>query len=675
MGLRARDNEGRPAIADRSWPARPALARAIRVGQILLPFLAGWLSIRASRGFFLTLGDRGWTNLGLWLVQAIAIATVTSMLAARLLRRLTPLVALLELNLVFPDHVPSRFGIALRAGTVRKLLAAPTLRLSATAQEAAEEAVQLVTHLSRHEPLTRGHSERVRAYADIIGQQLGLSEAELQGLRWGALLHDVGKLTVPTPILTKPGRPTGDEWEVLAGHPAAADDLLQPLRPWLGTWLLAATQHHERWDGTGYPAGLAGDEISLAGRITAVADAYDVMTSHRSYSSPRSPAEAKRELVASAGTHFDPAVVRAMLETGIGRVGLPGRLGWLLELPGIARAADATGRGAVAAFLTVAAVATATGPLPTNTIDANTPDNLAFTDQLEPPVTLEPTTTQPVAPTTTAGAEPARTDATEPAPTTTAASSTTTTTGGIEDPPAAAPPPDVPTSTETPPSTGATTTVPPTTATTATTTPTNCDALLAGETDLAGADLRGCDLSSLSASGVNLQNARLDGVDLSGAVLIDFNLNGAVLIEATLTNAELRRGSAVGASLRNVSAASLVVDSVDLASTDVRDADLTDADFSSVSFGFADLQRASLAGSTVVGTNFNDADARSTSFAAIDLTGTEFYRTRLLGADLSDTTLTAAVFLDATGAPVGTGSALFSGTTCPDGSFVDVGCW
>ena len=111
---------------------------------------------------------------------------------------------------------------------------------------------------------------------------MGLTEDELNRLRWGVLLHDVGKLSVPAEILNKDGPPTSDEWEVLQGHPTAGGAMLAPLSGWLGEWIHAADQHHIHFDGNGYPCGLQGLEITLPGRMVAIADAYDVMTSARS---------------------------------------------------------------------------------------------------------------------------------------------------------------------------------------------------------------------------------------------------------------------------------------------------------------------------------------------------------------------------------------------------------
>ncbi|NNE74114.1 MAG: HD-GYP domain-containing protein, partial [Acidimicrobiales bacterium] len=316
------------------WSRRKGLALAVRVAIVVVPFVGAWIAIRLTQRWYYH--PEGWPGVVIWVVQAAAVGLLASRAISLYSRRLTPLVALFEMTLVFPDYAPSRFGVALRAGSVGKLLRQPELRLSEDAQEAAEQAVQLVAHLRRHEPLTRGHTERVRAYAELIGEEMGLDEADLNRLRWGALLHDVGKLAVPESILNKKGLPTRDEWEILRNHPVAGAKLLEPLHEWLGEWVRAASEHHEWWDGNGYPAGLRGEEISLSGRITAVADAYDVITSRRSYKDPLSAERAREELVAAAGTQFDPAVVRAMLQVGLRPGARAGWLAWIFELPGLA---------------------------------------------------------------------------------------------------------------------------------------------------------------------------------------------------------------------------------------------------------------------------------------------------------------------------------------------------
>ena len=121
-------------------------------------------------------------------------------------------------------------------------------------------------------------------------------------------------------MLNKRGRLTASEWEQIKEHPSIGARLTRSLEPWLGDWVRGVGEHHERWDGDGYPAGLRGTEISLAARIIAVADAFDVMTAARSYKEPL-PAEAARtELVRCAGTQFDEEVVRAFVAVSIGKL-------------------------------------------------------------------------------------------------------------------------------------------------------------------------------------------------------------------------------------------------------------------------------------------------------------------------------------------------------------------
>ena len=347
-----------------AWRARPRLATAIRLlalcGPVAISVAVVFLAARTAGP-----PDGSRASYVAWWVALSGAATVSLVAAGRLSRRLLPLAALMRLSLVFPDSAPSRFRTALRTGTVATL----EERLTATRQGdthrtpigPAQLLLELVAHLDEHDPLTRGHSERVRGYAQSIGRELGLDSRELDLLNWAALLHDIGKLAVPHEILASPRRPTEDEWEILRTHPTSGAELAAPLREWLGAWSAAIEQHHEQWDGTGYPLGLAGSEISLAGRIVAVADVFDVITSARSYKRQSSVVEARKELLRCAGTQFDPDVVRAFLAISVRQSRLAAPLAWLAHVGMLARLPVTQAGGLSAGAAAAAAVAAGVG--------------------------------------------------------------------------------------------------------------------------------------------------------------------------------------------------------------------------------------------------------------------------------------------------------------------------
>ncbi len=160
---------------------------------------------------------------------------------------------------------------------------------------------------------TEGHTQRVTNLTMQLAEQMGLKDKELMQIRRGALLHDIGKMGVPDRILLKPDTLTDEEWEIMRRHPAYAYELLsriEYLRPALGIPYC----HHEKWNGTGYPQGLKGEEIPLDARIFAVVDVYDAITSDRPYRPAWTKERALKYLRALSGIDFDPQVVEAFLK-------------------------------------------------------------------------------------------------------------------------------------------------------------------------------------------------------------------------------------------------------------------------------------------------------------------------------------------------------------------------
>jgi HD-GYP domain-containing protein (c-di-GMP phosphodiesterase class II) len=153
------------------------------------------------------------------------------------------------------------------------------------------------------------HSTRLAEWAVRIGQELGLDEARLEDIEVAALLHDAGKVGVPDAILKKPGPLEPAEWRVMRMHPEFSWAVLR-LVPGLERASLFALHHHEKFDGSGYPAGLKGEEIPIGSRIVSVIDSFDAMVASRPYKDGLPIDEALRRLTKDSGTHFDPAVVQ-----------------------------------------------------------------------------------------------------------------------------------------------------------------------------------------------------------------------------------------------------------------------------------------------------------------------------------------------------------------------------
>jgi diguanylate cyclase (GGDEF)-like protein/putative nucleotidyltransferase with HDIG domain len=159
---------------------------------------------------------------------------------------------------------------------------------------------------------TEGHSQRVTEWMVRLMQHLGFNTQEVRFARWGALLHDIGKIAVPDHILHKPGPLTEAEWVIMRQHTTVAYEMLKPIE-FLGPALDIPYCHHEKWDGNGYPRGLQGDEIPPVARLFAVIDVYDALTSDRPYRKSWSEEKVRTHLQEQAGTHFDPRAVKAFL--------------------------------------------------------------------------------------------------------------------------------------------------------------------------------------------------------------------------------------------------------------------------------------------------------------------------------------------------------------------------
>ncbi len=160
---------------------------------------------------------------------------------------------------------------------------------------------------------TKGHSSRVADYSREIASRFGYNESELNDIYMMGLLHDIGKIGIPDAVINKPSRLSDDEYEMIKKHPVMGAKILRNIKE-KTELAMGARWHHERYDGSGYPDGIKGDEIPEPARIIAVADAYDAMTSYRSYRDPMPQEQVKQEIEKGSGTQFDPCFAQIMLQ-------------------------------------------------------------------------------------------------------------------------------------------------------------------------------------------------------------------------------------------------------------------------------------------------------------------------------------------------------------------------
>ncbi len=171
----------------------------------------------------------------------------------------------------------------------------------------------LANAIEARDQYTGDHSQRLSTFAKEIGQQLGMTEHELEDLRWAGIFHDIGKIGVPDSILRKPGPLTPEEWQIMKQHPEIGAAILRPVHQ-LRNVIPIILAHQEKFDGSGYPFGLRAQEIPLGARVLAVVDAYSAMIDDRVYRKGCSHEQALEEIITSAGSHFDPSVVRVFLK-------------------------------------------------------------------------------------------------------------------------------------------------------------------------------------------------------------------------------------------------------------------------------------------------------------------------------------------------------------------------
>ena len=256
--------------------------------------------------------------LGLIALCSLALAALASMWLARTLARpidtLSRSLAALASSRDF-DRPVARTGSSVEVDALTDTFNSLMSTVAAAEDETRGAYVgairALALALDARDPYTAGHSERVSTISVTVGRHMGLSEDDLDTLRLGALLHDIGKIGITDDVLRKPGPLTPLEYEAIKQHPVTGARILRSVA-FLARHLPIVELHHERPDGKGYPYGRMGDEIPVLARIVHVVDAFDAMTSARAYRPPRSAAEALQELWRYAGSQFDADVVQAL---------------------------------------------------------------------------------------------------------------------------------------------------------------------------------------------------------------------------------------------------------------------------------------------------------------------------------------------------------------------------
>jgi putative nucleotidyltransferase with HDIG domain len=259
----------------------------------------------------------GWNLLAIALSAGIIAAAAAWLVIRRVtlpLQRLSLTMSAMASAGELQKDFPSAGGgpeVQLIEETFRSLLVSLDESRQARERSYVEAVGAVVTAADARDQETTGHSFRVALYAVELARSMGFARGDLKAIEWGALLHDVGKMVVPDHILRKVGPLTDDEWLIMRQHPSWGFDMLAEVRFLQKAALDIIYSHHERWDGLGYPRGLAGEEIPAGARIFAVVDTYDAITSDRPYRRARTHQQALAELEKASGSQLDPLVVAA----------------------------------------------------------------------------------------------------------------------------------------------------------------------------------------------------------------------------------------------------------------------------------------------------------------------------------------------------------------------------
>jgi putative nucleotidyltransferase with HDIG domain len=211
------------------------------------------------------------------------------------------------------SYVESSFGIVVTSAAMVMLIEAyyPAKLLGEQDGVLLTSLQMMAQAVDLKDPYTSHHSQRVSRYATRLARTLGVPEEEVERIRYGALMHDIGKIGISGRVIRKPGKLTPEEQALMRTHSSVSADIIAPLEI-LGKSATMVRHHHENWDGTGYPDGLKGEEIPLASRIIFVADAFDALATDRPYRKGANREHAVSVIKENSGTQFDPLVVEAL---------------------------------------------------------------------------------------------------------------------------------------------------------------------------------------------------------------------------------------------------------------------------------------------------------------------------------------------------------------------------